>query len=129
MLFYLLGLLTLPVLALFTGIIAWSYSRTNVVERTCDSCAWSFRGLAKYRLWGQRPGPSERPRKLPLWLSTTWHEQIVMRTSKHRRAWTLNFRVSEPAVQARLLPFTRKFGERGVHHEVRPPGEGRASLK
>lgn len=117
---YLLGLATLPVLALLAVTVLVLVARTGSRGISCDVCAWPFAGLRENmdRI-GQ--GPDEvlnHPFEVHVLASTYWDDQVVSRTRAHRAAWNERFETSSAFQQERMLPSATRMGERGRTRQV-----------
>ena len=118
---YLLGLATLPAIAVAVILVLSLTARTGSRATRCDVCAWSFAGLRAntHRLGHVPDGELNHPFEVHALLSEWWHDAVVMRTRAHRAAWTSRFEDSSNFRRERMLPHARRNGSKGHLHELK----------
>lgn len=118
---YLLGMATLPALAVLVAIVLLIIARTGSRGIKCDVCAWRFAGLRdNMDRIGREPGEAlNHPFEVHALASTFWHDHVISRTPSHRAAWTERFETSSAFQQERMLPYATRMGKRGHTHQVR----------
>lgn len=129
---YLLGLATLPALALLTVTVLLLVARTGSRGISCDVCDWPFAGLRdNMNRIGREPDEAlNHPFEVHALTSTFWHDRVISHTLNHRAAWTEQFDTSSAFQQERMLPYAPRMGKRGHTHQVRagqsprPDGRG-----